>query len=626
MALNDIIKLLKTKITKDRQATDLDTNIGITANRMQKMRFTNIINKTNDKIEEIIRKSTEQKNISMPENISALFNTMRTMYTSIPEFYQAVSTIVDNLLSPDSSSKEVLTILVDEEDETLRNQQYVLIKTIVDSLNIEDKIIDIATDFILYGNAYVWIRTPEEVSDSAILKNSLNLSKKSLQYISETFKMTYVVPPKRALTETSFYQILKLKEDYATKKVEKTLNNVVLDKLDVSTTIPLYIGNVFCGVLCITSQNTQYANSATPSQMIKNYSNVTSGTDINSISLEISKGIVNMIKQKIHQDFDDVSFAELTYSVISNLIKGNQTLTGSKFISKDYIVHFRIPSSILPHGFGEPYGMGVVSIAKYMIACDMAQLIYRLTRAGERRTFKVNVGEDQRASVYIQEIINQTKRKEYAVRNATDTDTLINEVTMFDDYYIPVYNGEEPLTIDVQSGGDMSNKIEDLEYFRKKFISGLGIPSIYLVQDDTPESKYTLSQENIKFSRTIIKLQKYFDKGLSELVRSLVSHIFKVDLQTFSGELHLKPPRALQIERDSEMIQNMSNLINQLREIAPENFRTDDFIEDVLTDLFGQSYFANNKLSKLTQSKLSGKSSKEEEGTGTSPGGLDLNI
>ncbi len=616
-----IIKKIRSLVTKEKEVTDVN-DITITQNRMQKHRFVKLYSQK-DNINDIIKKVTSKYNVEVPKSIIDIFNASRTSYTSIPEYYQAINIVLDNLLSPDSTSKETLNVIVNIPDVAQKEQYILSYQTIIDELGLEEVVSqDIALDFLLYGNSYVWIKTPYELMDLKVVKDSYYPNGIKNNYIFEDFTVKIANHnndyKKHILSESYVRKLLESdKKDELKKKIKLNLKNIDIEVLDPKKVVPLYISNNFIGCLLINTA----ASPETATGIQKDM------TNINNLSMELSKTIITSLSK--NKKLDEISRSDylisLMYSATSNLIKNNQIITGTYFIPDSNIVHFKIPSRIF-HPFGEPFGMGSLMIAKYLIAADMSQLVYRLTRAAEKRIFKINVFDDNRSSQYIQEIINQTKRKEYAIRNANDTDTLLNEVTMFEDYYIPIYAGEETMSIDVQPGGDMTNRIEDLEYFRKKMISGFGIPAIYLIQDDTPESKYTLAQENIRFARTIIKLQKFFSDKLTELCHKIYAFAFSNNDENISSvSVQLKQPRSLQLERESEMIQNFSNVISQLREIAPESFNVDEFAKDMIQDIFGQSYFIKDKLTKLSSDVEKGNEGGEEVGTmgGTSTGGND---
>ena len=197
------------------------------------------------------------------------------------------------------------------------------------------------------------------------------------------------------------------------------------------------------------------------------------------------------------------------------------------------MVFFKVPSS-----FTDPYGQSIFAkvahIARYLIVAEYALLIYRLTRAPDRRIFKVEVGRSRDASNMLQYVIRKIKQRETYLKDPTALDSLLGEITMFEDFFVPMVDGREFFTVDTLPGGDITGKIEDIEYLRKKLISGLGIPAIYLIQEESSESKYTLSQENVKFARTIVSLQKEFSRCITELVRKLLAY-YETDATVLSS-------------------------------------------------------------------------------------------
>jgi len=92
-----------------------------------------------------------------------------------------------------------------------------------------------------------------------------------------------------------------------------------------------------------------------------------------------------------------------------------------------------------------------------------------------------------------------------------------------EDYFIPVRGGESGTKIDTLAGGTNATAIEDVQYIQKKLFAALKIPKAYLGYDESIGSKATLSQEDIRFSRTVARIQRTV---IAELNKLAIIHLY----------------------------------------------------------------------------------------------------
>ena len=108
-----------------------------------------------------------------------------------------------------------------------------------------------------------------------------------------------------------------------------------------------------------------------------------------------------------------------------------------------------------------------------------------------------------------------------------------------EDYYIPVRAGNSS-RVETLAGGQFTSAIEDVQYLRDKLFSALKIPKAYLAQSDSMEDKATLAQKDIRFARTIQRLQRVI---IAELHKMAVVHLYTLgyrgdDLLSFKLSLN----------------------------------------------------------------------------------------
>jgi hypothetical protein len=152
-------------------------------------------------------------------------------------------------------------------------------------------------------------------------------------------------------------------------------------------------------------------------------------------------------------------------------------------------------------------------------------LVYRVIRAPERRVFYVDVGNVPPEDIpnYMEQVQSSLKRSSVVEKNTGRVDLRYNPLSVDEDYYIPVRGGESGTKIDTLGGGTMAGETNDVEYIQKKLFAALKIPKAYLGYDEGLGAKATLSQEDIRFSRTIARIQRTI---LAEMNKIAIVHLY----------------------------------------------------------------------------------------------------
>lgn len=208
------------------------------------------------------------------------------------------------------------------------------------------------------------------------------------------------------------------------------------------------------------------------------------------------------------------------------LTQGNQALENWQ------ISHFRL----LGNDAFLPYGSSVLESARriwrQLILIEDAMLVYRVIRAPERRVFYVDVGNvaPEDVSNYMEQATSALKKAPVIDKSTGKVDLRYNPLSVDEDYFIPVRGGDSGTRIDSLAGGQNTAAIEDVEYIQKKLFAALKIPKAYLGYDEDIGAKATLAQEDIRFSRTIQRIQKTV---IAELNKIAMIHLY---VHGFDGE------------------------------------------------------------------------------------------
>ena len=193
-----------------------------------------------------------------------------------------------------------------------------------------------------------------------------------------------------------------------------------------------------------------------------------------------------------------------------------------------------------------PYGTSVLEPARriwrQLTLLEDAMMAYRIVRAPERRVFKIDVGNipPQDVEQYMQKVMTQMKRHQVTDPTTGRLDLRYNPLSIEEDYYIPI-RGTSNTDIQNLPGGAMTATIEDVKYLRDKLFSALKVPQSYLsMGEGAQEDKTTLAQKDIRFARTIQRLQRVV---IAEWEKIGIVHLFTMgfrndDLLSFKLQLN----------------------------------------------------------------------------------------
>jgi len=216
------------------------------------------------------------------------------------------------------------------------------------------------------------------------------------------------------------------------------------------------------------------------------------------------------------------------------------------------VAHFRI----LGNDRYTPYGTSVLDPARriwrQLTLLEDAMIAYRVVRAPERRVFKIDVGNipPQDIPQYMEKVKTEMKRNQLVDVNTGRVDLRYNPLSLEEDYFIPMRGG---VGSDISSlqGASSLNDIDDVKYLRDKLFSAIKIPQAYLTDlGETSEDKTTLAQKDIRFARTVHRLQRSL---ISELEKMAIVHLYTLgyrgeDLLSFKISLN-NPSRLAELQQ-----------------------------------------------------------------------------
>lgn len=242
-----------------------------------------------------------------------------------------------------------------------------------------------------------------------------------------------------------------------------------------------------------------------------------------------------------------------------------------KFIplDREQIVHFRLhTSNPLYYPYGKSIAANARRVFKSLQMMEDAMLIYRLNRAPERRAFYINVGQLPPAKAYaaLEDLKQSFKKQKFYDRSTNNVDGHYNPIAVDEDFWIPIRGANDGTKIEALQGAGNLGEIEDVRYFRDKLLAQLKIPKDFLVEKDkSPERKANLSQLDVKFARTIVRLQQCIQLGLQQLARLHLS--IKGFPQTEIDNLciELPDPSDLSLKRKLDVIEQTARAVKAMQ-------------------------------------------------------------
>ena len=240
----------------------------------------------------------------------------------------------------------------------------------------------------------------------------------------------------------------------------------------------------------------------------------------------------------------------------------------TKFLESFQVAHFRLltDTNFLP--YGRSLLEGARKTWKQLTLMEDAMMIHRIMRAPEKRIFKIDIGNIPPAEVdtYMASIIDQMKKVPYIDETTGDYNLKFNMQNMMEDYYLPVRGGQSGTEIDSLSGMEFGG-IDDIEYLRNRMLAALKVPKAFIGYEEGVEGKATLAQEDIRFARSVERIQKIV---LSELTKIAIVHLYSqgyTDDQLVNFELQLTNPSIIYEQEKANLWSEKISLASDIKDL-----------------------------------------------------------
>ena len=240
------------------------------------------------------------------------------------------------------------------------------------------------------------------------------------------------------------------------------------------------------------------------------------------------------------------------------------------------VAHFRLLSDAAYLPYGRSYLEPARKVFKQLILMEDAMLIHRIMRAPEKRIFYMNVGgiPPQEIDQFMEKTVARMKKTPYIDQQSGDYNLKFNIQNMTEDFYIPVRGNDASTKIETTKGLDYDGTT-DIEYLKNRMLAALKIPKAFLGYDENLEGKSTLAAMDIRFARTIERLQRTI---VSELHKIALVHLYTqgfTDADLVDFELELTGPSIVFEQEKTELYKSKVELANS---ITDKKILSTDFV------------------------------------------------
>lgn len=228
------------------------------------------------------------------------------------------------------------------------------------------------------------------------------------------------------------------------------------------------------------------------------------------------------------------------------------------------VVHFKLDDKDF-----EPYGKSILEHGrlayKQMKLIEDAILIYRISRAPERRIFYIPVGNlpYEEAMARVEDFKQKYRKTPWIDPSTGEINYRANPLSINDDFFIPRRADGSGVTIDNLPGGQQLGEIDDMKYFKEKVLRTMRVPLSYITGEMTGDvAKTSLSAMDVRFAKNIERIQRFIIKGLEKLaIIELIFRKFTID-DLYSFKIKLTKPSKIYELQDLEVLSQKINIIN----------------------------------------------------------------
>ena len=234
-----------------------------------------------------------------------------------------------------------------------------------------------------------------------------------------------------------------------------------------------------------------------------------------------------------------------------------------------------------------------------------ALVIYRISRAPERRIFYIDVGNlpKMKAESYLKDVMNRYRNKlVYDARTGEIRDDR-NHMSMLEDFWLPRREGGRGTEITTLPGGSNLGEIDDIQYFQKKLFRSLNVPVSRLAEETGFQigRSDNITRDELKFTKFVQRLRKKFSVMFADMLKTqlvLKGVIAVEEWETFKEHIQfdfLQDGHFTEL-KNAEILRERLDMLGQIESYVGTYFSkeyvrkqvlrmTDEEIEDIETQI-----------------------------------------
>ena len=230
-----------------------------------------------------------------------------------------------------------------------------------------------------------------------------------------------------------------------------------------------------------------------------------------------------------------------------------------------------------------------------------AVVIYRISRAPERRIFYIDVGNlpKIKAEQYLRDIMTRYKNKLVYDSATGELRDDRKHMSMLEDYWLPRREGGRGTEISTLPGGENLGELEDVIYFQRKLYKSLNVPSSRLEQDSgfVLGRAQEISRDEVKFTRFIERLRSRFNGLFNTCLEKqlILKGILTLnDWRNIQNRIHYEWQTDSQFAelKEAEMLQERLNLLQSM-----------NFADEIVGNFYSKEY-VRKRILKQTQEEI----------------------
>lgn len=235
------------------------------------------------------------------------------------------------------------------------------------------------------------------------------------------------------------------------------------------------------------------------------------------------------------------------------------------------VVHWRMRSKRMR----SQYGFSVLDSARWvwkrLVMMEDTALVYKLTRSPARNVFYVDTGDlpPREAAQVVQKVRRNYKKKSILDPNTGQLDFKYNPLGPMEDIWIATRGGKESTRVEVLAGPDYQN-MDDIMYFQNKLFSAAKVPRQYLSLEGTT-NRNALAQEDVRFARTELRVQREFRNGMKQPVRIHMAAL-DIDPDMLKWDLGMSVPSSIFELQQIEVMNAQAALAQAMSMYYPEEW------------------------------------------------------